>query len=73
MFIEPVIVGCERIGAHCKVHPMTARKMLVEGRLSGELIGNRWMVRQADLDAWLATNPAELTRRHKPRQPRATA
>jgi len=42
-----------------KIHPVTARRMMQEGRLPAAKIGNAWRTRRADLDALLAPDPSE--------------
>ena len=37
------------------VHPMSMQKLFRDGKLKGEKIANRWIIRRADLDEFAKT------------------
>ena len=44
------------------IHPMSIQKLFQDGKLRGEKIANRWLVRRADLEEFAKTYVPEVGR-----------
>ena len=44
------------------IHPMAIQKLLKAGKLRGEKIANRWLIRRADLEEFAKTYEAKVGR-----------
>ena len=44
------------------IHPMSIQKLFQEGKLRGEKIANRWLIRRADLEEFAKTYTPKVGR-----------
>lgn len=70
--------GDELLSAHeaaqrARAHVETIRRAVRRGELAAAQVGRSLRIRSADLEAWLAPSPRDLTRPQAPRRPRRRA
>ena len=73
MFDREYIWGLANMGKRMGVSYVEAWRRIKDGRLPAERAGHQWVARASDLDAFRATNPPEISRRHKPKAKAASS